>query len=97
MAAYSPLQNVIGSAERPQTTPQGPWLCSAEQEFETAIELLEVHENKRGKMVFRVSEFYDGNIQLGECAVLSVADVKQVRDLLDKFLSEQESGNANSD
>lgn len=90
---YTPHQNVTHGATAPLETPEGPWLCTTNDDDGEYEEFLEVHRSARGDgVVFRVSEFNRGRISLGKCVILDAAGARKVRDRLDELLALLEQG-----
>ena len=96
---YFPLENRMSGAKRPAEDPEiGPWYCVSEEEMREEGfdygEFLEVHQSDRGDgVVFRVSDFNAGRIDLGQCVILNRKNVTAVRDRLNALLEALETGN----
>lgn len=89
---YIPHQNQGHGAQPPTESPEGPWLCITNDDDRDYEEFLEVHRSARGDgVVFRVSEFNRGRIDLGQCVILDKEGVRKVRDRLDELLARIEA------
>lgn len=90
---YWPLQNVWTEAERPVDSEIGPWTCSCEDDSDVYSDFMEMHRATSGtqKIVFRVSTFKYGRIDLGECVILDKSQIVEIRDLLNAHLEQFES------
>lgn len=92
MKKYIPYQNATHGARHPAESTEGPWLCITngdDEDYEEFLEVfLEVHQSERGDgVVFRVSEFNRGRVNLGQCVILDKERVRKVRDRLDELLT----------
>lgn len=88
---YFPLSNVFNDAERPVDSEIGPWTCSCDDEPKYS-EFMEMHRSSNGsqKLVFRVSKFSYGRIDLGKCAILDKRQLTEIRDVINAHLADFE-------
>ena len=88
MERYFPLENISLAVDKPvENLTIGPWYCITSDEDTVRYELLEMHLSyPETGVVFRVTQYRDGDIKLGSCVILDRAKATVLRDRLNALI-----------
>lgn len=84
---YFPLTNSHNVDCPKENLEVGPWFCKTQVDWKNGADLLEMHPSEPGTgIVFRISTYYGGRIDLGECVILDKPRAITLRDRLNSLI-----------